>query len=142
MQTHTISTTGRSETSPWIGLITKVFLGMNLAVYLAFTIAFFLFPVPLAGMIGLSVHSSAALADLRAMYGGMCFGVGLLIFYGLNKEDFKIPAILLSVASAGGLFLARLYTLLLDGPGNEYIYLSMITEIGSVCIGLWLLKKR
>ncbi|TGK07375.1 DUF4345 domain-containing protein [Leptospira semungkisensis] len=142
MQTSTISTTGRLETSPLIRLVTQIFLFMNLAVYLGFTVAFFLYPIPLAEMIGFSIHSSAALADFRAMYSGLCFGVGFLIFYGLTRPDFKSPAILLSVTSAGGLFIARLYTLLLNGPGNEYIYLSMITEIGSVCIGAWLLKRQ
>ncbi len=141
MQTHSISTEGKRAPSQVLELVTKVFLVMNLAVYLGFTVAFFLFPIPLATAIGFSIQSSAALADFRAMYAGLCFGVGILIFYGLSRPDFRIPAIVLSISTAGGLFLARLYTLILDGPGNEYIYLSMVTEIGSVLIGSWLLRK-
>ncbi|EIE02584.1 hypothetical protein LEP1GSC185_1561 [Leptospira licerasiae serovar Varillal str. VAR 010] len=138
MQTQSIS----DQTGSLISWITKIFLALNLAVYAGFTVAFLLFPIPLANVIGYTIHSSAALADFRAMYSGLCFGVGLLVYYGLVKQEFRTQAILLSVASAAGLFIARLYTLFLDGPGNEYIYLSMATEIVSVFLGAWLLRKN
>ncbi|TGL63266.1 DUF4345 family protein [Leptospira sarikeiensis] len=141
MQAQSISSHSGNETNSFLELISKIFLVLNLAVYAGFTVAFILFPIPLASAIGYTIHSSAALADFRAMYSGLCFGVGLLVYNGLVKPDFRSSAILLSVASAAGLFFARLYTLFIDGPGNEYIYLSMATEIVSVFLGVWLLKK-
>ncbi|WP_244939862.1 DUF4345 family protein [Leptospira adleri] len=124
-----------------LSLVSKIFLLMNLAVYDAFAVGFFLVPVKLASWIGIEIQTSAALADFRAMYGGLCLGVGAVLALGLFKKEWFSAGILLSVTTAGGLFLGRIYTILLDGPGNEYIYISMATEVGAVAIGSWILKR-
>ncbi|MDV6234515.1 DUF4345 domain-containing protein [Leptospira ellisii] len=142
MQTNSI-VTGRSGEKDGIeSLISKLYILLNVAVYLGFGIAFILFPIRFASMIGITFEGSAALADFRAMYGGLCLGIEIVLFLGYLREEWRKFAILLSVTTAGGLLFGRLYTLFLDGPGNEYIYVSMATEIGAVAIGAWLLRRN
>lgn len=114
---------------------------MNLAVYGAFTIGFFLIPIRLASLIGIELKNSAALADFRAMYGGLCLGVGAILLLGFSKEEFRKSSVALAVTTAVGLLFGRIYTLVADGPGNEYIYLSMATEVWAILIGAWILKR-
>ncbi|AOP33321.1 hypothetical protein A0128_05350 [Leptospira tipperaryensis] len=141
MQTNSLTIDRSGEQDRVLSLISKIFLLMNLVVYDAFAIGFFLIPIKLASWIGIEIQTSAALADFRAMYGGLCLGIGAVLVLGLFKKEWVQAGILLAVTTAGGLFLGRIYTLLLDGPGNEYIYVSMATEVGAVVIGGWLLKR-
>ncbi|TGK31785.1 DUF4345 domain-containing protein [Leptospira gomenensis] len=121
--------------------LSKVYILLNVVVYLGFGIAFMIFPLRLASLIGITVEGSAALADFRAMYGGLCLGIEIVLFFGFLREEWRRFAIFLSVTTAGGLLFGRLCTLFLDGPGNVYIYVSMGTEIGAVAIGVWLLQR-
>ncbi|EQA44444.1 PF14248 domain protein [Leptospira broomii serovar Hurstbridge str. 5399] len=143
MKTHTLELEN-SENEPRLKLLTlisKVYLLLNLAVFFAFAVGFFIAPTMLADQIGFSIHSTAALADFRAMYGGLCLGIGILILLGILQTKTRIAAIQISVLTAGGLLLGRLITLILDGPGNEYIYISMLTEVFGIALGFFLLRK-
>ncbi|EPG73417.1 PF14248 domain protein [Leptospira fainei serovar Hurstbridge str. BUT 6] len=143
MQTHTLELedSKNEPRSKLLTLISKGYLFLNLAVYFAFAVSFFIAPTTLANQIGFSIHSTAALADFRAMYGGLCLGIGILILLGILRQKTRIAAIQISVFTAGGLLLGRLVTLLLDGSGNEYIYISMLTEVFGVALGFFLLRK-
>lgn len=116
------------------------FLVLNFAIYAGFGAAFFAMPVTLAQMIGIELKDTAALADLRAMYGGLCLAVSVVLAISIFRHEYRGPGLLLSVAGGAGLFLGRLITLVFDGPGNEYIYASMVTEIFAVLMGLVLLR--
>lgn len=141
MQTQNLLDKREHGQSQTLEFITKGFLTLNLAVYAGFTLVFLLFPISFANWIGISIQSSAALADFRAMYSGLCLGIAIPLYYGITRIEFRVPALYLAIATAGGLFLGRFYTLLLDGPGNEYIYLSMATEVFSVFFGAWLVRR-
>ncbi|RHX87217.1 DUF4345 family protein [Leptospira stimsonii] len=141
MQNDNLTITRSVDQDRILSLISKIFLLMNIAVYDAFAIGFFLIPLKLASWIGIELQTTAALADFRAMYGGLCFGIGIVLVLALFRKEWLSSGLLLSVTTAGGLLLGRLYTLLWDGPGNEYIYISMAMEIGAVLIGGWLLKR-
>ncbi|MBM9500542.1 DUF4345 domain-containing protein [Leptospira sp. 201903071] len=141
MQTSGLTIDRSEEKDRILSLVSKIFLLANIAVYDAFAVGFFLVPIKLASWIGIELQTTAALADFRAMYGGLCLGVGAVLVFGLFKKEWVPTGILLSITTAGGLFLGRIYTLLLDGPGNEYIYFSMTTEIVAVVLGAWLFKR-
>ncbi|PJZ57803.1 DUF4345 family protein [Leptospira barantonii] len=141
MQTDSISMNRAADGNKILSIISKVYLALNLAVYGGFTVGFFILPVRLASLIGIEIRDSAALADFRAMYGGLCLGISAIFILGWFKEEFKKSSIVLALTAAVGLLSGRIYTLLLDGPGNEYIYISMATEIGAIVIGTWLLKR-
>ncbi|XDD49371.1 DUF4345 domain-containing protein [Leptospira sp. WS92.C1] len=139
MTTNAI-TMNRSENKT-LSFISKLFLVLNTGVYAAFATGFFLIPVKLASLIGITLEGTAALADFRAMYGGLCLGIEAVLLIGIIKAEWRTFSVLLACTTAGGLLLGRVYTLLLDGPGNEFIYLSMATEMVAVLIGAWILKR-
>ncbi|MBM9576876.1 DUF4345 domain-containing protein [Leptospira sp. 201903070] len=141
MQTNGLTMDRPGEKDRILSLVSKIFLLANIAVYEAFAIGFFLFPARLATWIGIEIRTTSALADFRAMYGGLCLGVGVFLLLGVFKKERVQAGILLSITTAGGLFLGRICTVLWDGPVNEYIYFSMSTEIVAVVIGVWILKR-
>ncbi|WP_243397090.1 DUF4345 family protein [Leptospira kmetyi] len=141
MQTDSIAMNRTPDGNKILSLISKVYLVMNLIVYGGFTLGFFFIPIRLASLIGIEIRDSAALADFRAMYGGLCLGISALFVLGLFREEFKKSSVVLALTAAVGLLSGRIYTLVLDGPGNEYIYISMATEIGAILIGTWILKR-
>lgn len=141
MQTHILESEKAKSKSKYFDLLCNVYLLMNLTVYFGFAIGFFVQPKPLAEMIGISFRSTAALADFRAMYGGLCLSIGILILSGILRPATRILAIRLSLLTAAGLFLGRLVTIIFDGPGNEYIYVNMFTEVVGVFLGWFLLRK-
>ncbi|TGK12064.1 DUF4345 domain-containing protein [Leptospira fletcheri] len=141
MQTHILESEKAKSGSKYFDFLRSAYLLMNLAVYFGFAVGFLVQPNPLAEMIGISFRSTAALADFRAMYGGLCLGIGILILSGMLRPTARIAAIQLSLLTAAGLFLGRLITIVFDGPGNEYIYISMFTEAVGVFLGWFLLRK-
>ncbi|NOU32429.1 MAG: DUF4345 family protein [Polyangiaceae bacterium] len=121
--------------------IKKVYLSANLATYAGFAAAFFAVPRVLGEAIGVRFETAAALADFRAMYGGLCLGVAVVIGMGFRKRRFEQPAMVVSIACAGALLLGRALTLATDGPGNAFIYASMASEVLAVGVGLALAKS-
>ncbi|MBL8021299.1 MAG: DUF4345 family protein [Leptospirales bacterium] len=118
------------------------YLFLNLAIYAGFAAVFLATPVRFADMIGIQLQSSAALADFRAVYGGLCLGISLVLIAGIASGGYRRGAILLATACGGGLLLGRLITLLFDGPGNLYIYVSMASEVFALGAGLVLLRAE
>jgi len=121
--------------------IKKLYLIANLATYAGFAVAFFAFPRALGEAIGYRFETSAALADCRAFYGGLSFGITLVLLRGLRDAAFERAAVLLSVAAAGGLLAGHLGTLAAEGgPTNLYYLLSVASEIVGVGVGLVILR--
>ncbi|MBL8018573.1 MAG: DUF4345 family protein [Leptospirales bacterium] len=123
-------------------LARKSYLALNLAVYALFALGFFIAPVTLAGKIGITLQHSAALADLRAVYGGLSLGIGALIVLGLTQKTHTLSAVILCMLASAGLLLGRLVTMILDGPGDIYIYGSMALEVLAVILGVLLIRGR
>lgn len=118
------------------------YLIINFVVYAAFALAFFIMPTMLAEMIGIQFRDTGALADFRAMYGGLCLAISILILLGILKIAYQRAAVVLSILGGGALFLGRLVTLIVDGPGNLFIYVSMATEVFTVILGYALAKTQ
>lgn len=117
------------------------FLALNLVIYAAFAVGFMTIPTTLGEILGIQLKHSASLADFRAMYSGLCLAISTLLIAGIVQTEYRNAALLLSIAGGSGLFVGRLVTLILDGPGNLYIHLSMLTEIFAVVAGIFLLRN-
>ena len=118
-------------------LVKKVYLFANVAIYAGVAAAFLAAPKPLGEAIGLRFESTAALADFRAMYGGLCLGAAISIAKGMRDAAWERSAILLAITSAAGLFLGRVLTLATVGPANPFTYASMASEVLAVAAGLF-----
>ncbi len=121
--------------------IAKIYLASVLLVFWGFTVGFFGWPRQLGERLGIHLASTAAVADFRAMYGGMCLGVGILFWLGIRRPSWRVPAVLLSITTAAGLLLGRLITWGIDGDPGPIIYGFMGTEVAAIAVGVWLLKS-
>jgi len=78
-------------------------------------------PCWLAGLVNISLDSSTALADFRAIYGGVPFAVGVFMLFALYRETWLYPAVALDgmcVAAAG---LSRVYSWTVSGVPSPVI---------------------
>jgi Domain of unknown function (DUF4345) len=117
-----------TQTVPlWIREIVLI----NAAVFLAFGLAFILFPVQLASLIDIAPSSASALADLRAMYGGLSLSAGVFFLLGLRRESWFLPSLFLVMASSACLALARLYSIAVSGVPGALVLAFLASELGS-----------
>ena len=82
----------------------------------------------LIGALGLELGRPAAATEIRAFYGGL--ELGLALFFGLasTRDAWLRPALFAQAASLGGIVLARLIGLALDGSAEPIILLAGAAE--------------
>lgn len=98
-------------------------------VFLAYGIGFIVAPTPLAIWVtGTAPTQPSALIDLRATYGGMSLGVGVVLL-GLATPAMRLwglrAVLVLMLGMAGG----RTVGLLVDGPGNLTMTVYLLLEL-------------
>ena len=104
-------------------MLGKIVLGVTAAALISYGLICFFIPDIPAGYIGYLLTNADARIELIAMYGGLEIGLGLLCVVGLLKSRYEKPALLSISLLLGGLFLARVISLLLvDGAVTEYTY--------------------
>jgi hypothetical protein len=115
---------------------------INAAVFLLYGIGFVLFPESLSAFVTGNVPGgSSALIDLRATYGGMSIGLGILLgLLALNPAWVRagllgVLVIMLGMASA------RLYGIAVDGTPNRIMLVYLAAEVAMVCVAFWALKS-
>lgn len=118
----------------------KGFLAINLLVYVSFVALAYLAPTWLSGRLGIHLEGTTALADFRAMYGGLTLGASVIFVLGIGREDLRPAALWLATAGALGLVLGRLLTLVQAGPAGPYIYASLASEVAAIGAGALLLR--
>ena len=89
------------------------------------------FPAQYAAWLELEVASSSALADLRAVYGGLSLACGTLFALALRRASWFEPSLFLVMASSGGLAFARVYSLVVSGMPNALVLALFASEVGS-----------
>jgi hypothetical protein len=122
--------------------LTFLFLVAHAAVFLAFGLGFLLFTEGLAQRLDIHLRSATALADLRAMYGGMSLGVGLLFVLAIARPAYVRAALFTVAATSIGLLAARLGTMLTHpDPVGPAIHGFSIMEAASAAGAVWLLAR-
>ncbi len=109
----------------------------NALVFAFVGVSFLLFPTYASQIVTGDVPATpSGLMDMRATYGGVLLGVGL-VFQMLNKEPQTRCAGLLALALILGLMaIGRLIGMMLDGPANTIMYLFLAYEILFVGLAL------
>jgi hypothetical protein len=82
-------------------------------------------------LIDLAPSTASALADVRAMYGGLSLAAGVFFLLGLRRESWFLPALFLVMASSGALAAARLYSIAVSGVPGTLVLAFLATEIVS-----------
>jgi hypothetical protein len=70
----------------------------------------------------------SAFNELRASYGGLQIGIGLLLLAGALLPSLTRPALLAQALMVGGLAAGRLVSLWLDGLPNGFVLMLLALE--------------
>lgn len=120
----------------------KMLVWINCGLFVVFGIGFLLVPEALAEFVtGAAPSTASAVTDMRATYGGMALGLGLI--FGLSARDSQTVNLgvwgvfLVMISLAGG----RLLGIILDGAPNAFIYLLFVAEAVMAILGFWVLRS-
>ena len=107
--------------------------------FVAFGILFLCWPDMVMPGVGIQAVAPQAQVEIRAMYGGLELGLGLLLLncFSTERQRFGLQ---LSLASYGGLALARSISMLIIGASTPFLWFALIWE--GVIAGLALLALR
>ena len=122
--------------------LTKGFVAINAAVWVSFGPAFYFWPEVIASYLDIALQSPTALADFRAVHGGIPLGAGLFMGMGLRRPEWLGPALMLILLGTAGLLAGRMLTVIDTGGVGQLIYLFMALEAGTIVLGAWLYRNQ
>lgn len=95
--------------------------------FIAFGVLFLCWPDMLLPGVGIQALGPEAQVEIRAMYGGLELGLGILLLncFGATRQRFGLQ---LSLASYGGLALARLVSMIFVGVATPFLWAALVWE--------------
>ena len=110
----------------------RLLVGINVLVYLSYGVVFMLAPSWGARQFGIELTTTTALADFRAIYGGLPMGVGLFYAAAFKWRELLLPVVALTGICGLEVALARTYSWLVSGTPNTTMFVFMGLELGGV----------
>ena len=108
--------------------IARAFLILNGLVLAGYGIYCTFNPMALAELAGFGLDNNTAIIEVRAMYGGLEFTIGLLFILCGIRKDMMATGLLVTFFVFAGLAGARAYGLVVDGGDNGYNFAAVIYE--------------
>ncbi len=90
----------------------------------------------------LQIAGVSAMNEIRAAYGGMHLGIGLLLLAGAWRPEFRRTALWVGLAFMGGLTVGRGVSLVVDGTPSAFVFQLWIPETGAAVAIATLLFTR
>lgn len=116
--------------------IARIILVAAAFIYFAFGFGFLIYPDIITIMDGFVLPDRPAANHIRAVYGGMEIGLGMvLIYFSLVKDGVRIGLIVLAF-SIGATAVSRLYGMIFDQGGDLSNVLSFAAEFAFALIAL------
>jgi hypothetical protein len=119
----------------------RIFLGLLAATFIGYGLACLVSPSIVADTTGLLLPTGTATAEVRAMYGGLQIGVGLLALVALLREALRAPVLLCLGVMLFGLASGRLVGLVVDSDAGTYNYAAFLFESLSAAASFALLSR-
>lgn len=110
-------------------LLARLVLWIGGLAFVGFGIAFVLAPLETMALAGIELQGALAATELRAFYGGLEIGLGLLMI-AADLGGMRRPGLLLAMASYGGIGLARLFGIVLEGEATTFLWAALGVELG------------
>ena len=132
---------GPGDTARMHTTLARLLVAINAAIFGTWGIAFLLQPVALAAKLDIALTSPSAIADLRAMYGGMNIGFAIAFGLGVRYAAWLRPTLIIATLASTGLATGRLLTMAIDGRPSLFIIALLISELTGVAFGVWLLTR-
>jgi Domain of unknown function (DUF4345) len=120
--------------------LTSVVITLGGLSFLGFGGACLFWPESLLAGVGVATTTLEAQVEVRSMYGGLELGLGILLLncFVPARQRFGL---LLSIASFGGLGLARLINMLALGVSTPFLLFALIWELLIALLALLALKQ-
>jgi hypothetical protein len=99
----------------------------------------------LMGVVGIGFARAAAATEIRAFYGGLELGLAAFFFAASRRDAWLRPALFAQAAGFGGIVVARLAGMLVDGSAEPMLFLFAAVEGTGALLGavaLWRLTDR
>ena len=109
--------------------------------WLPYALLYLLNPDFLAGVAGVSSTSPTGMSEVRAMYGGLQAGIGILALLGAARPAFTRPALLMLLYLASGLGLARLVGVMIDDSLSGYTVGALAFEAATAFVAASCLRR-
>lgn len=117
-------------------------LRINAVLFIVFGVCFIVAPVFFAeALTGSEPWTSSALIDMRATYGGMGLGIGLLFWFLARQRETVIAGLVGALLVLGATALGRLVGLLADGAPNFFMLMLFGAEVLFVALSATALKR-
>ena len=109
--------------------------------FVGFGIIFLCWPEVMLPGIGIVTSDLQSQIEIRAMYGGLELGLGILILscFAADRQRFGLQ---LSLASYGGLGLARAASMLVMGVASPFLWVALIWEGVIAALALLALRNQ
>lgn len=111
--------------------IARAFLILNGLILALYGIYCTFNPMALAEFASFGLDNNTAIIEVRAMYGGLEFTIGLLFIICGLRRDMIATGLLVTFFVYAGLAGGRAYGLVVDGGDNGYNFAAVIYE--SIC---------
>ena len=124
-------------------LFVRWVLGVAAAIFIALGVAFMFAPSMMIDSIGLKAESKVAMADVRAVYGGLDLAIGILLVFCFFRKHWA-NGLAISVLACACLFSGRLVGIFLEPAQDALTFLLFASEVlGAVLSAVaWFLARR
>ena len=122
--------------------LTRLFLLLSGLVFILIGVNTFRDPVAAMAGVELGVQSINALNEVRANYGGMQMGIGLLLVSAALMTWLTRPALLALSLVTGGLVVGRLMSIMIDGTPNSTVQALLGLEFFTTAIAIFLFTQQ
>ena len=103
-------------------------LGASAFIYLGFGLAFFFFPIQMTTLLDSTPRSVDLLTDIRAIYGGLNTGIGIMLVVGISRPSVRRFALWLIALTLGIAALGRVVGIFTTGYQESLTLLLLTAE--------------
>ena len=120
----------------------RIYLTLAALAWLPYGLYLLFLPEELLAIAGIAATDGAATTELRAMYGGLQVGIGVLCVAALLRERFAVPVLGMSAVLTGGLFSGRLIGIFTDAGALDAYNMAALAFEAVACAGAAWLATR